>query len=361
MSAFSKRTTHAIHANLLLHVAALPLLLAPAWCGAQRAAVDPASRTGALIPDTTLRTGGDGRSGRGVDRVAPAVAAERLFDTAAALVHERAYYADRIDWYNAVAELRVAASKAGSTAQAHAQIRALLALLGDDRSVLMQAGTAQQLPRAAAAAIPAEVKLLAGDVGYVRMPPFSSADPQAQARFASDAAEQIAAQATTAREGWIVDLRGTAGGNPWPLLAALRPLLGSAVVGAARDRHEQLREWHAGDDVPGLAGGLGPDLSTARAAVLLDERTAGAGEAVAVAFHGRANTRSFGSSTAGQSSSMAEFALPDGSRLALMVALNLDRHGNLLSPRVEPDQPTTAGDAALAAARAWLTATATGG
>lgn len=285
---------------------------------------------------------------------APAVAPERLFDAAATLVRERAYYAERIDWDNAVAELRVAASRAGDAAQAHAQIRALLALLGDNHSFLMPAESARPSSRPATAPVQAEITLLDGAVGYVRIPAFASTNPQAQTQFARDAAAQIARHAAAAHKGWIVDLRGNTGGNMWPMLAALRALLGNGVVGAARDRHEQLREWHAGDHVAGLDDDPAPDLAAVRVAVLLDARTASAGEAVAVAFHGRARTRSFGSSTAGQSSANAALALPDGSRLALTVALNLDRHGDLLSPRVEPDQTTAAGTATLAAALAWL-------
>lgn len=290
------------------------------------------------------------------DTAAMTVAPERLFDTAATLVRERAYYAGRIDWDNAVAELRVAAGKATSTAQVHAQIRALLALLGDNHSFLMPPASPSPSPslRTGAAPVEAEVRLLGGDVGYVRIPAFASTEVQAQTQFARTAAARIAEHAAGARMGWIVDLRGNTGGNMWPMLAALRALLGTGVVGAARDRQEQLREWHAGDHVAGLAGDPGPDLSTVRVAVLLDDRTASAGEAVAVAFHGRAGARSFGSATAGQSSANAAFPLPDGSRLALTVALNLDRHGELLSPRVQPDQAAAAGAATLAAAQAWL-------
>lgn len=331
----------------------------------------PARREAALtVPGTAMRVSfgllftGQGRieatrlrlqvAAAPADTAAPAVAPERLFDTAAALVRERAYYAERIDWDQAVAELRVSATKAKDAAEVHTQIRALLALLGDNHSFLMPAVPAQPSPRTAAATTQAEVKLLASDVGYVRIPAFASTDPQAQTQFARDAAVHIAAQAAAAHKGWIVDLRGNTGGNMWPMLAALRALLGEGVVGATRDRREQLREWHAGDYVAGLAADPGADLSAVRVAVLLDDRTASAGEAVAVAFHGRAGTRSFGSTTAGQSNANAAFPLPDGSRLALTVAVNLDRHGDLLSPRVEPDQTTAAGDATLAAALSWL-------
>lgn len=282
------------------------------------------------------------------------VAPEQLFDAAAALVRERAFYADRIDWNDTVAELRVAATKAKDTAEVHAQIRRLLSLLGDGHSFLRPAPHSQQQPGQGSATVQAEVRLLAGEVGYVRIPAFVSTEAQAQTQFASDAAARIAQQAAGARKGWIVDLRGNTGGNMWPMLAALRALLGDGIVGATRDRQEQMREWRAGDYVAGVDAGSGIDLSAAPVAVLLDGRTASSGEAVAVAFHGRTRTRSFGSTTAGLSNANAVFPLPDGSRLALTVALNLDRHGDLLSPRVEPDQTTAAGDATLAAALSWL-------
>lgn len=287
---------------------------------------------------------------------AAAIAPEQLFDAAATLVRERAYYAERIDWDKAVADLRAAAAKATSTAEVHVLIRHLLALLGDNHSFLIAAAPATTPTRSGATPVQAEVRLLAGEIGYVRIPAFATSSAAASTRFARDADAAIAQQAAAARKGWIVDLRGNTGGNMWPMLAALRALLGNGVVGAARDRQEQLSEWRAGNYVTGLD--VAVDLGAAPVAVLLDGRTASSGEAVAVAFHGRARTRSFGSATAGQSSANASLPLPDGSRLALTVALNLDRHGELMSPRVEPDQPTAiagnSGDPALAAAVAWL-------
>jgi len=98
-------------------------------------------------------------------------------------------------------------------------------------------------------------------------------------------------------------LRSDTGGNMWPMLAGLKPFLGSKGLGTFVSP--------TGSSRPGVAGhGVGVDppaalaaLETAWIAVLTGPRTASSGEAVTIAFRGRPRTRSFGLPTAGLSTS----------------------------------------------------------
>jgi C-terminal processing protease CtpA/Prc len=94
-------------------------------------------------------------------------------------------------------------------------------------------------------------------------------------------------------------------------------------------------------------------------AVLTGARTASSGEAVAIAFRGRARTRSFGAPTAGLTSANAAFDLPDASRIMLTTAIDVDRDGKRYDGPLVPDElvrsdggDTT--DVVLGAARSWL-------
>ncbi len=138
----------------------------------------------------------------------------------------------------------------------------------------------------------------------------------------------------------------------WPMLGALRPLLG-APMGSMRDRDGRLQAWSSAPEARDMG-----ELEHQPVAVLTGPRTASSGEAVVVAFRGRLDTRSFGLPTAGRSTSNSTFDLPDGSRLLLTTAVMIDRtgaaYGGRIAPDVRIDSAKTAEDGALAAAQAWL-------
>jgi C-terminal processing protease CtpA/Prc len=104
-----------------------------------------------------------------------------------------------------------------------------------------------------------------------------------------------------------------------------------------------------------------PDLRSAPVAVITGFYTMSSGEAVAIAFRGRPNTRSFGEPTAGKSTANQGERLSDGSMLLVTAALMADRNGMLYGIPIQPDERVDARagtaaeeDHALAAAVNWL-------
>jgi carboxyl-terminal processing protease len=91
-----------------------------------------------------------------------------------------------------------------------------------------------------------------------------------------------------------------------------------------------------------------------RVAVLLDQRVASSGEATAIAFHGRPDTRFFGIPTCGLSTSNSMFVLSDGSSLNLSVALMADRNLVEFGEEFHPDEVIADHEAAVARAMEWL-------
>ena len=73
-------------------------------------------------------------------------------------------------------------------------------------------------------------------------------------------------------------------------------------------------------------------------AVIYGPSTSSSGEAVAVAFRGRANTKSFGQPTAGRANTNSSYELPDGSMLFITTAIDVDRNGNEFGEELIPDQ-----------------------
>lgn len=287
--------------------------------------------------------------------------AVQMLDKAIALVREHAYHVDRIDWTQTEPRLRAMVRAGAPPADAYPAIRTLLEALGDGHSFLMPAATAPMRRGSTGAGAvvspPTLVLALRGDTGFVAMPGFTAADPASQQAFAAGIGNAIAEDAARTRCGWVVDLRDDTGGNMWPMLAALRPLLGEGVLGSMQRRDGSAQPWSA-SAMPLADARRWPDLQRVPVAVLQGPRTSSAGEAVVVAFRGRPATRSFGLPSDGRVSANMSVRLPDGSMLAIASAYYRDRNGQLYLQALQPDQRVAvdpgAVDTTVSQAQAWL-------
>jgi len=185
------------------------------------------------------------------------------------------------------------------------------------------------------------------NIGYIKVNSFSgSANSSEAISFAKEIQQQIRGQDNSELEGWIVDLRGNLGGNMWPMLAGIGPILGEGVAGYFIDPDNNQSSWGFMD---GSAMSNGVEAVTQivnsyellnqnpKVAVLLNNSIASSGEALAVSFIGRENTRSFGTSTCGLSTSNSYFPLSDGAVLNLTTAYFADRNKRIYGESIEPD------------------------
>lgn len=180
--------------------------------------------------------------------------------------------------------------------------------------------------------------------------------------YAADLAGRVKA---TDREvcGWLVDLRSNGGGNMWPMLAGLAPLLEEGEVGFFTLPTGSVEPWEIRGSVALWNGAAMVDNSLEAPthlgrpiAVLISSFTGSSGEAVAVAFHGQEGVRFFGQPTAGLTTSNEPVELSDGALIALTMSNFTDRlglqYGQGIS--VEPDEPTADFSTAENAAVEWL-------
>ncbi|KQY96344.1 S41 family peptidase [Brevundimonas sp. Root1423] len=171
--------------------------------------------------------------------------------------------------------------------------------------------------------------------------------------------------------GYVLDLRGNVGGNIWPMLAGLSPLLGEGPVGGTRDSSgRKLRSGRvergvatAGEAPLATASGWRhePRLGEIPVAVLIDDGVASSGEGVAIAFIGRPGARTFGQKTRGLATSNSEFAMGDGVTLGITTAMMIDRAGRAYPEGITPDEVIAADagsgqqvDPVVDAAKTWL-------
>jgi carboxyl-terminal processing protease len=89
-----------------------------------------------------------------------------------------------------------------------------------------------------------------------------------------------------------LDLRGNFGGNMWPMLLSIEPLIGNGTFGYFIDANENSEAWKIIEGKAYIEDQFvmetkilsKQDLSNQFLAVLTDHQTASSGEAVAVAF-----------------------------------------------------------------------------
>lgn len=279
---------------------------------------------------------------------AGSVSAYQVLDAAISHIESRALNRSRVDWNTERAQLLTDDLKGLPAGEAYPKVRAALAKLGDRHSLLRTRNQAAQDRSTAIASEPLMANASDG-VGYVRVPGLRGTDRQATRRFAADLCQRIEAMAGKVSMGMIVDLRTNTGGNMWPMVSGLFPLLGGGPIGSFRDADGNISPW-----TERAAEGCEVDMTMTPVAVLIGPRTGSSGEAVATAFKGRPRTRFFGQPTAGVATGNGRIPLPDGSVLGLTQSSFLDRTGELIPGRLTPDVGVEEGQDAIALARAWL-------
>lgn len=262
-------------------------------------------------------------------------------------------------------------------------IRATIASLGKDaHNELVDAGWKRVLEGSSKDSMrhraPAMTSRLTKDgIAYVSVPWFMSGgvgslyrlhDPEGRA-YARRLREKLQSLDAMNPRGWIVDLRTNAGGNMWPMLDGLAPLIGEGRV-AAIDMPQFKRRvdtWVvAGNSYSGTPwfAGLGSGrltLKTGEAplAILTGPDTMSAGEGVLVAFKGRPLTRQFGRPTGGVPTAPDGYTLGHGVILFLTIGRQMDRLGRTYDGPIPPDEEikeSGRGDTSpiIAAATRWI-------
>jgi C-terminal processing protease CtpA/Prc len=269
-------------------------------------------------------------------------------------VEEQAYYADHVDWDQWRAAAATEAATAKVSADTYIFVQRLLNALGDDHSFFVSPPSGDGEAVLEIPFIAPEGSVDADSIGRLNLPAYSSDDLWG-AEYVDAAHDVLAAGAC----GWIVDLRSNGGGNLYPMLAALAPLLGPGPLLGYRDRHGRTDSWMIDDDGTVVATGWPPPPRSdpirftvgSPIAVLHGPGTASSGEGVVMALRGRPDVRSFGQPTAGVPTGNVGIELSDGSVIYLTVAVGVDFTGGVHESAIEPDVRV---DGAEQEARGWL-------
>ncbi len=196
------------------------------------------------------------------------------------------------------------------------------------------------------------------EVGYIKVAANSGTDNTAAVNLQAE----IRGQDSEKIKGWIVDLRGTSGGNMWPMIGGLGPILGEGISGyfVDGDLTETSWKYENGEVTVGsqtaitVASPYNLINSNPKIAVLTGGITASAGEGAAIAFIGKANTRSFGSGTCGLSTASAGYNISDGSVILLTIAVMADRNKQQYGGSITPEVLVDGDQAIIDKAVEWI-------
>ena len=255
------------------------------------------------------------------------------------LLDKQALYADKPEWKEKRKEVLASAKAITSLDEAHSLVEAAAAVAGGKHSFLMApikdtASFTETVP---------EVRLLENDIVHVNLPGHmgvkvsDSLYIHTVLPFLQDHLDA---------KGVIVDLRGNTGGNMYPMIAAVSPVLPDGIIikFKSRERTTPISLDYVQRSYDLSPADIGKFPASTPVAVLTSERTGSSGEATLLCFRGLDNVKTFGTPSAGFASGNVTHLLADGYQFAITHSCDVARTGEVfcddpIDPDVETETP----------------------
>ncbi|WP_316845195.1 S41 family peptidase [Pedobacter psychrodurus] len=278
------------------------------------------------------------------------------------IVKQNSIYKDSVNWKALDEDLVLLGKGLKTTHDARILNNYVLQQLkkaGDNHSFIQNNIAAENYASGNSIQTKPEAKLLANGIGYISVPAYASVNEKLGEEFALTIQNLIRNLDTKNNiNGWIVDLRTNSGGNMYPMISGLAPLLdvgnlGYFVKGGVSS------PWQLTENGMGVMVKNPYKIKNKnnKIAVLINSNTGSSGEMTAVSFIGQQNTKLFGEPTGGYITGNQAFKLSDGSNLLLATSYTADRNHKKYLERVYPDvmvKTLADQDAALQTAKSWL-------
>ena len=182
-------------------------------------------------------------------------------------------------------------------------------------------------------------------IAYFSLPWINTTDETICSLMADSLQRVIAGLDNGKSQTWVLDLRNNTGGNCWPMIAGVGPLLGEGVCGYfVRNQERVAISYQKGKAFQGkhsrcAVNGTPYQLKTPpkRIILLTGNRTSSSGEIITLAFKGKAEVLVAGEPTAGLTTANATYSLSNNAMLVLSVCQEADRYGTICEGRIKPD------------------------
>jgi len=231
-----------------------------------------------------------------------------------------------------------------NTSDTYPMISFLLYKIGDNHSFLMPPVLSQKYAQNSVLN-QAEGHILSNGIAYITVPSVLSMDSTALVDFASNLQNLIRKLDISVPSGWIVDLRKNGGGNCWPMIAGIGPLLGEGIAGYLIEANNKTHTFSykngaslLDDTIQVIVKNKPYQITkTTPIAVLIGPKTGSSGEILAICFIGKSNSKFFGEPSAGLTTGNSDFKLKDGATLFLTTVIDADRNFKKYGDKIYPD------------------------
>jgi len=271
----------------------------------------------------------------------------KLVEQSMKLIEENSIKKDEIDWETYSPKYIEYAEKNNTTEIAHYLIKKALINLEDGHSMFVSKELYDQyFSSKAKVEIPTIDSMLIDDkYGYIKIPSFLSQDKKAGKQFALAIQEEIHKLDNQNIQGWIIDLSENSGGNMWPMLAGLSPLIENGTLGYFYKGNDKYISWSIkGNRLIEGKKKMNKTFNKTelhhknqKIAVIIGEKTGSSGEAVAISLQAQKNTKFFGQPTYGSTTGNSVFKIKDGSRLAIASSIMSNSNKEIINGKILPD------------------------
>jgi len=263
------------------------------------------------------------------------------------LLDRQALYADSPQWGLTKDSVLLASKTISSIDEAHSLVSRAAGVAGGKHSRLAP----PVKDTASYPEIAPEVKLLEDGIAYILLPAHMGVKVS-DSSYVHTVLGFL--QEHQDAKGVVLDLRHNYGGNMYPMIAAISPLLPDGIILRFKGRK---RTSPVSLDFVVQSEGLSPgDIRRLPAsvpiAILTDEWTGSSGEATLLCFRGLDNVRTFGIPTAGYASANIVEPLADGYTLVITTSCDVARTGEIFCD--DPIAPDVMTETPLEDASRWI-------
>ncbi len=252
---------------------------------------------------------------------------------------------DSIDWSKFRNEVLEKGKYAKSISETYPVIQYALMKLNDHHSFLMLPDQCKiyndlYLP------LPGILsELIENKIAYIKIPGFFGNRNKRADIFAKQIQTAIKELDKNNIRYWIIDLGENTGGNMWPILLGLGPVLGNGTAGYFVNSNNTFISWGYHDGTAFLGNRQIIKLDAPyklkhgikKIAILIGNHTGSSGEAIAISFIGVKNACLIGESTYGSSTGNQGLKISDGTMILLTVSKFADRNKKIYGVPVNPD------------------------
>lgn len=279
------------------------------------------------------------------------------------LIKNNALNSSKINWQETASMTTAFVEFAVTTKDTYPIIKNILKQLDDNHSYFLNPVQYTKTKFSKVEDNPPVISALLEDkIGYISIPGVKGYTDPENLRQAQIIQDKIAGLDSLGLHGWIVDLQKNTGGNMWPMLAGLGPLLGEGIHGymvMSDGNHPWIyRKGSIGMEdftlitLPDSGYVVSnPDLPIA---VLIGEQTMSSGEAAAISFIGKKNTKFFGKPTRGLSTVNVSHKLSDGAQIVLTEGIFADSSGKIYGDKIVPDVVVEDSETTIQRAAEWI-------